>query len=85
MTELANQFLQHANAKSYTFLCAKECRVGAYALLPGDSMEAVEDGTGLYWLYCDWDEASIGRVPASAINQIAGKEIVPVAHYVGQS
>ena len=76
-------FANHARAKAVEFTCAPEiCMVGAYCLRQGDAMRAVSDGTGLFWLYVDWAEVSLGRVPAAAVNKLAGKEIIS-AHYLG--
>jgi hypothetical protein len=86
MSDLSSMFLQHAKAKAYQFECALTCTVGNYLLSTGDKLEAVEAGNGFYWLYVEWEkESSLARLPANSINTLAGKEIIPAAHYVGSS
>lgn len=86
MSELSAIFIQHAKAKAYRFNCALTCTVGNYLLSTGDKLEAVEDGTGFYWLYVEWEkEGSLARLPAVSINTLAGREIIPTNHYVGKA
>lgn len=76
MASTASIFASHARKAPITFECAKEIRVGAYKLLPGDKMKAVSAGYGLFNVYVDWAEGSIGCLNHRDVNKIAGEDVI---------
>lgn len=69
-------FASAARRTPIEFRCAREIRVGAYKLLPGDKMKAVSAGFGLFHVYVDWAEGSIGRLNHRDVNKIAGQDVI---------
>lgn len=70
-------FASHARGNTFTFGCALECKVGAYSLAEGDGVKVVrEDWSGLWHVYVEWAEGSIGRLTARDVNKLAGREVI---------
>lgn len=65
-----------ATKQTVTFTCALDCQLGAYHLEEGESLKAVSDGQGLFYLYIDWADGAIGRFSANDINKLAGYQAV---------
>lgn len=59
-----------------TFRCALDCNVGAYKLLEGDRMRVLPAGYGLFHVYVEWAEGSIGRMNARDVNKLAGQDVI---------
>lgn len=76
MASAASIFASHARNAPIEFKCAGEMRVGVYQLLPGDKMKALRAGFGLFHVYVDWAEGSIGCLNHRDVNKIAGQDVI---------
>ena len=69
-------FASAARKSPIIFRCAKECQVGAYKLLEYDKMKALPAGYGLFHVYVDWADGSIGTLNARDVNKLAGEDVI---------
>lgn len=77
MSIASSMFASHARGNTFTFKCSLDCQVGAYSLSEGDAIRAVkEKWSGLFHVYLEWAEGSIGRLTASDLNKLAGYELI---------
>lgn len=77
MTGLASMFATHARKMTtFTFRCHADMSVGAYSLNEGEPLKAVLNPSGLYAIYTEWGEGSIGSLRASDVNKLAGHEVI---------
>ena len=66
----------YATKQVVYFSCYCDLRLGAIALNEGESIKAVSDGTGYFYLYVEWMDGCLGRYTAEKVNELAGKEVV---------
>jgi hypothetical protein len=69
-------FATNKGKTTVAFKCAMDCQIGAYSLKEGESLKAISNGYGLFDLYVDWGDGSIGRLNARDVNKLAGQEVV---------
>lgn len=88
MSVASSLFTSHARSRSFAFSCALDLKIGAYSLKEGEPLKVIKDNRGKYHVQVEWAEGSIGPVPASTINLLAGEKIVEDEtnfHWAGQS
>jgi len=83
-TGISSVFASHARKVTTSFLCALDCRIGAYSLTEGEPLKVVGDGTGRFYLYVDWGDGAIARLSAHDVNRLAGYEAVEEEHWIGR-
>ena len=76
MSIASSLFASHARGNTFTFKCSIDCEVGAYSLQEGDGIKAVKDWSGLFNVYVEWADGSIGRLTAKDVNKLAGHDII---------
>lgn len=58
------------------FTCSHDCILGAYSFKEGDRMIAISDPQGMFDLYVEWANGTIGKFYAEQINKLAGFQAV---------
>lgn len=76
MSVASSIFASHARGTTFTFKCAIDCQIGAYSLREGEPLKVVKNFNGLWAVYVEWGEGSIGSLAAHDVNKLAGYEAV---------
>jgi len=70
------QNTKYSTRQDVRFTCNRDQTIGAYMLMEGESLRAVSNGMGMFYLYASWGEGALGLYTAATINDLAGREVV---------